>query len=299
MEQTAWMFPLKGQQWLKALHITLAAISLGGSVVILILLGVKLSDARFHYDFSIDYINYRLFNGLIYYTFLGNIATALCYSLYTRWGFVRFRWLAVKWALLIALLIIVLGFFGAHINSLAGFSDSGLNRDAFQKEYDQLLARAFVFAAALVSLFLTIFLLSAVRPWGKGKRDLFPNVRTARRILLPIVALGMAFGLFNTIQLNQLRRLPIAPLDFSQLSDGLYTGVFEKGGGPYEVALEVQFGQLIDARLTSSRQSRYVKMAEGVLQRMVEEQSLQVDAITGATTTSQCILKAAEQAIRE
>ena len=299
MEQQAWIIGARGQQWLKALHITLAALSLGGSMVILLLLGIKLSGPRFHYDFSIDYINYRLFNGLVYYTFLGNIATALCYSLYTRWGFVRFRWLAVKWILLIALIFVVLGFFGSRINGLAGLSDSGLNHGAFQNEYNRLLLQAFFFAAALVAFFLAIFIISAVRPWGKGKRDIFSDIHKARRIILPIVALALAFGVFNTIQLNQLRRLSISPLDFSKVPDGKYTGVFEKGGGPYEVALEFQSGRLMDARLSASRQSKYVKMAEQVLQRMAEEQSLQVDAITGATTTSMCILKAAEQAIRE
>ena len=39
------MLSRKGQQWLKALHITMAGLSLGGSAVALILLAIKQGEA--------------------------------------------------------------------------------------------------------------------------------------------------------------------------------------------------------------------------------------------------------------
>lgn len=293
------MLSRKGQQWLKALHITMAGLSLGGSMVAMILLIIKQGEARFHFDSSFDYINYRLFNGLVFYTFLGNLITALTYSLYTHWGFTRFRWLAVKWVLMLALLVVVLVFFAPSVNGLAGLSDSGLHRGALRQEYEQLQSRAVAAATAMVSLYLAIFVISAVRPWGKRDKDLFANIRRARIVVVSLAALGLFFGVFNAIQLNRLRNLPIGEVDFTQLPDGQYAGAFEGGGGPYEITLEVHGGKLGDARLKVSRDSRYVQMAERVLLRVVEKQSLQVDAITGATTTSKCILKAAERAVKK
>lgn len=298
-ENTPTMLSRRGQQWLKALHITLAALSLGGSMVALILLAIKQGEARFHFDFTIDYVNYHLFNGLIFYTFLGNLITALTYALYTHWGFIRFRWLMAKWIIMLALLLVVLVFFAPAVNGLVGLSDSGLHQGSLHQEYERLQSQAAAAAMIMVLFFLAIFVISAVRPWGKQEKDIFANIRRARFAIISLAAVGLFFSIFNGVQLNKLRGLPIDNVDFAQLPDGEYAGVFEGGGGPYQVLLEVREGKLVDARLEVQRDSRYVQMAERVLPRVIEQQALQVDAITGATTTSKCILKAAEKALKD
>ncbi len=50
--------------------------------------------------------------------------------------------------------------------------------------------------------------------------------------------------------------------------------------------------------MPSNRDSDYARFAEQVLPRVVRAQSLQVDAVSGATTTSVAILKATEDAVR-
>ena len=65
------------------------------------------------------------------------------------------------------------------------------------------------------------------------------------------------------------------------------------------MTIELRNGILEAAHLEVSRDSRYVQLAERILPRVIEQQSLQVDAITGATTTSKCILKAAERASKK
>ena len=45
--------------------------------------------------------------------------------------------------------------------------------------------------------------------------------------------------------------------------------------------------------------SEYAHKAEGVLQKVLSAQSLKVDVVTGATTTSKALLKATENALIE
>jgi uncharacterized protein with FMN-binding domain len=54
--------------------------------------------------------------------------------------------------------------------------------------------------------------------------------------------------------------------------------------------------QQIDV-LKNREESEYAKKAEGVVEKVLKSQSLKVDAVTGATTTSKALLKAIESAL--
>jgi uncharacterized protein with FMN-binding domain len=93
--------------------------------------------------------------------------------------------------------------------------------------------------------------------------------------------------------------MPIDSPDLSNLSDGIYKGEFSDGGGIYNVYVEINNHKILNIILETDQDSRYVDYARPVTGRIIEEQTLLVDAVTGATTTSKCIIKAVEEALKK
>jgi uncharacterized protein with FMN-binding domain len=54
---------------------------------------------------------------------------------------------------------------------------------------------------------------------------------------------------------------------------------------------------IVGVGVVQNRDSEYARFAEGIIPRVIEKQSPDVDGITGATTTSKCLMKAIETAL--
>ncbi len=59
----------------------------------------------------------------------------------------------------------------------------------------------------------------------------------------------------------------------------------------------VQNHRIEAIKFMKNRQSFYAKLAEGISDKILFAQTLNVDAVTGATTTSKCLQKAIENAL--
>lgn len=119
--------------------------------------------------------------------------------------------------------------------------------------------------------------------------------------VLAVVIVGAYFGIrsyMKTIEANleQLTALPITNLDISKVADGVYTG----GCHAFPVTAEVEV-TIKDHRISEIKLVKHVhgrgSSAEVILDRVVEYQTLAVDAISGATHSSKVILKAIANAL--
>lgn len=83
--------------------------------------------------------------------------------------------------------------------------------------------------------------------------------------------------------------------------DGSYTGEAEGFGGTIQVEVEVAEGNIKDIVILSAEgeDGAYLTMAEGIVQNMIEEQSADVDTVSGATFSSGGIRSATEQALKK
>jgi uncharacterized protein with FMN-binding domain len=87
-------------------------------------------------------------------------------------------------------------------------------------------------------------------------------------------------------------------VDIGNIPDGVYTGEhFDYDETVIRVEVTVTSGKIEDIRIVESRVDPYVDLAKGVIGRVVELQTVNVDAITGATMTSTAILEAVEKAL--
>jgi uncharacterized protein with FMN-binding domain len=88
--------------------------------------------------------------------------------------------------------------------------------------------------------------------------------------------------------------------DMSGKSDGLYHGDYDLKGTPVQVALDVTVkDNIITAiKIIKHTCSPIGKKAEKIIDKIIEAQSLNVDAVSGATGSSKAILKAVENALQ-
>jgi uncharacterized protein with FMN-binding domain len=118
-------------------------------------------------------------------------------------------------------------------------------------------------------------------------------------IVIIIAILGGAL-LFTSGERKEGKNLPIANIDFKNLKDGTYVGEYE--GGRYKlrsnrVQVTVSQGKVTDIKILEDKQKQTSEFTGTLYGKVIEEQSLQVDAISGATITSKAYLKSVEKAL--
>ena len=88
--------------------------------------------------------------------------------------------------------------------------------------------------------------------------------------------------------------------DMKEKTNGVYRGNYSLSGTPVRVTLDVtvQNNDIIEIKIIEHTSSPIGRKAERITQNIIEEQSLEIDAISGATASSKAILKAVENALQ-
>ena len=132
-------------------------------------------------------------------------------------------------------------------------------------------------------------------------------MRRRQTMFLTVLAVIIVFDYFGvttvksyikTIEasLEQIRNTPISDVDLSQVADGVYTGSCHVFPVTAEVKVTVENHRISSIELTKHISGRGSK-AEVIPGRVVEAQTLTVDAVSGATYSSMVILRAIEDAL--
>ncbi len=124
------------------------------------------------------------------------------------------------------------------------------------------------------------------------------KIVTRPRFWIIAVVLILLILLVRMIIVN----LPVAQLvsdfnfDLTVLDDGTYRGECDNGLVFVEVGVEVENHMITAVQLLKHQNGRGQK-AEKIVDDVVTAQSIEVDAVSGATASSQTILKAIENAL--
>lgn len=118
--------------------------------------------------------------------------------------------------------------------------------------------------------------------------------------ILLLVALGIyVFKVLpNQRELAAVRNIKIENVNLQEIDDGIYRGSYTYGSYTYEVEVKVNDHKISEIDIVSNRDTSHSKKAEGIIIKVVEEQSLDVDIVAGATTTSKALLKSIENALK-
>jgi uncharacterized protein with FMN-binding domain len=114
----------------------------------------------------------------------------------------------------------------------------------------------------------------------------------------------IVFSLLIILALVSCSSVPLADIkaslpDMNEKDNGVYRGNYSVSGTPVKVTLDVTVNQnkITAIKLIKRTRSPIGKKAERIIDTVIQEQSLEIDAISGATASSKAILKAVENAL--
>lgn len=117
-----------------------------------------------------------------------------------------------------------------------------------------------------------------------------------------LVVLGIAGGIVISKMVDRfstyLDTVEIIPVDISAIGDGTYRGIVDTGVILVELEARIENHRIVDIRLLKHRNGQGEE-AVRIIPRILEEQRIDVDTITGATYSSLVIQDALSRALRQ
>lgn len=114
-----------------------------------------------------------------------------------------------------------------------------------------------------------------------------------------IIGIVILFSVIVIILLTQKPvDLEISNIDITAIRDGVYTGSANNGVVKATVSVEVSKGTIQNIMILE-HERLFGKPAEKIIDSIIEQQSLEVDAVTSATYSSDTIRKAIENALQQ
>jgi len=83
-------------------------------------------------------------------------------------------------------------------------------------------------------------------------------------------------------------------VDLTEVPDGVYTGEFNRYRWSNTVKVTIENHKIVDIQTTNEQ-----ALHEELARRIIEQQTLKVDAVSGATVSSNAFLKAVENALSD
>lgn len=112
------------------------------------------------------------------------------------------------------------------------------------------------------------------------------------------VAITLFIGFVIVAFVLRPQKLDIGAVDLDTVSDGEYVGVCQNKILFAVVKVKVQNHKITDVEVIEHKAS-YMEQAKQIAENVCGEQALDVDAISGATLTSNTVLKAIENALED
>lgn len=156
----------RGQKVLKVIHLLTVSYWIGGAFAVLTLLVAsgyaQSSDELFGFLRSIRFVSLVV---VVYMGAYASFFTGLTYSICTNRGFVRHKWIILKWAMTLYMIVVGLLWLGPWSTRLLEMALE-LGIGALQNpDYLALRDKLLIFESIQVSLLFLATVLSVYRPW--------------------------------------------------------------------------------------------------------------------------------------
>lgn len=112
--------------------------------------------------------------------------------------------------------------------------------------------------------------------------------------LVALVALAATLFVVANRGVNTLRRLEIDASGFAGVPNGVYEGSYEYTRWNYSVQIQIKDGRAVRIEVISPAGDA---LAEKVAEVVIEKQTLAIDRVSGATASTNAVLKALENAL--
>jgi len=297
MPDERFLLPDIWRKILKAVHLSFMALCFGSmiSIIFLLKLRSKFNGSRLA---SLDTAIYKLFNGIFSWSFYGIMASALIYSIFTKKGFFRYRWITVKWISAVILICLTLFFVYPSVSGLMAIRSGDFTIEGAKEEYFRMGSVATFWLILAAALFIGMIILATLKPWGARKKEPGLKRKTVLIIATTGILIGLLFMAASFFNLQRIRSMTIKEPDLKGLENGTYIGRAEVGGFSYVVEVIMTNHRIEDIKVLKNRNSSYARWAETVIYKILRYQTLKVDAVTGATTSSKALMKAVSNSLQ-
>ncbi|ADD67655.1 conserved hypothetical protein [Denitrovibrio acetiphilus DSM 12809] len=158
----------KGTKILKTFHLISASCWIGGSVALGLIYflkqGLTSQEAVYGINLTMHHLDVLV---VIIPGAMGCLLTGLLYSLLTNWGFIKHKWIVVKWVITVSAILFGTFYLGPWIQKMILISrDSVVTGN---EEYIKIQLLHFVFGAAQSAALIFAVVISVYKPWGRRK----------------------------------------------------------------------------------------------------------------------------------
>ena len=120
-------------------------------------------------------------------------------------------------------------------------------------------------------------------------------------VIMLLLLIGLVWGIIYLKSVadykQAVKETTFEEINISDISDGVYIGEYDVNFIYAKVEVTVQNGEITNINILEHRNERG-KAAEAITNKIVDEQKIDVDAISGATNSSTVIKKAVENALK-
>ena len=118
-------------------------------------------------------------------------------------------------------------------------------------------------------------------------------------IVVAVFAIVMGVSAWLTRGLDEMAQMQINNVDLNSLSDGTYRGSFRGYRWSNSVEVVIESNRIADIRITEKHRFHREELIQELTSRIIDEQSIDVDTVSGATVSSKAFLKAIENALSD
>ena len=119
--------------------------------------------------------------------------------------------------------------------------------------------------------------------------------------IMLLLLIGLVWGIIYLKSVSDykqaVKETTFEEINISDIPDGVYIGEYDVNFIYAKVEVTVQNGEITNINILEHRHERG-KAAEAIANKIVDEQKIDVDAISGATNSSTVIKKAVENALK-
>lgn len=244
-----------------------------------------------------DKINLLLFNTIVLNGVIVLIITFFLYNAFTKWKVRNYPFMIIE--LILIFIIFCIGYLriGFAISGMASISDATFQMGEMTTEYINFWNQAVVSLWINIGLIIIALAVAVYKPFGRRERE--AAKRGKQILIVEGIVLAIVVGMFirSEITLFSTRNLPIKDINVQNIEDGEYEGQSVYGNNAINVVVTVENHKIVKVEDPNPNNSVFTKYASGVFNKIKAKQTPDVDAITGATTTSKAYMKAVEDAL--
>lgn len=157
----------KGMSVLKICHLIAVASWLGGQISLILLSAMRTTMVDASDQYALVLATEAIDEIVIVGGSMATLVTGLIYSLFTHWGFFRYRWLTVKWVLTVGMIVFGIVCLGPWMAQMADIAVAKRALAPLDPAFVSAEQKSMIFGNIQFALAIFLVIISVKKPWKR------------------------------------------------------------------------------------------------------------------------------------